>query len=168
MFCVSCGTQNPTGAFCTSCGAALERVEPVGTFGTASSTKAGLQNKHKIMIGAGAALLLVLIIVFSGALKPNPLIGAVSACNLSEVEGVELSDGDKTLSVDTEGEEEYSGASYSDYLCVIEDLGTPTRITERMDHTSAMDGQLTDSADGLTYFWKYHPNSGVMLTVTID
>jgi hypothetical protein len=118
-----------------------------------------------VAIGSGVVVLLILVI---GVFSPSPLARAYSTCGLETVIGAYLEDGERTLTVDTMGEDEVLGASYSDYLCVLGALETPSRITSRMDGTSAMDGQQTDTADGLTYFWKYHPDSGVQLTVSMD
>jgi hypothetical protein len=179
MFCVKCGTKNTEAAFCANCGTALSAPKRK----TASkSSKSGeplavLQEKAKdflqkpfgkpVAIGGGAFLVLLLILG-TGVLSPNPLKTAYDDCGLDLVLETYLEDGDRTLTVDTLGEEDLFGASYFDYLCVLESLETPSRITTRMDGTSALDGQQTDSADGLTYFWKYHPDRGVQLTVTLD
>lgn len=179
MFCVKCGTKNESGAFCVSCGAPLEvLLKQTGSSAKSSSNSSSeLQSKITELlkkpaarfsaIGAGAVVL-ILVLIGSGVLAPNPLQKAYEDCSLESVSGAELADGGKTLLVDTKGEEEVSGASYFDYLCVLTSLETPSRITARMDQTSSLDGQQTDSADGLTYFWKYHPDSGIRLTVSRD
>ena len=179
MFCVKCGTKNEVGAFCASCGAPLEVLlkQTGSTENSSSGSSSGVQSKMTALLKkpaarfsaiAGGAILLVLVLLGSGVLAPNPLQIAYEDCSLESVSGVELADGGKTLLVDTMGEEEVSGASIVDYICVLTSLETPSRITSRMDQTSSLDGQQTDSADGLTYFWKYHPDTGIRLTVSRD
>jgi hypothetical protein len=180
MFCVKCGTKNSSAAFCVNCGAPLESVGATSSTQVSQSTQQSesqssldpkaLLKKPIFRVGAAVAvaLAIVLVIFASGIFSPNPLAQAYDECGLESVEGTELADGGKTLLVDTMGEDEISGASYFDYQCVLTALDTPTRITNRMGETSSLDGQQTDSADGLTYFWKYHPDDGIRLTVSRD
>ena len=179
MFCVKCGTKNTDAAFCANCGTALSapRKKSASKSSKSKQPLAVLQEKAKdflqkpfgkpVAIGGGAFLVLLLVLG-TGVFSPNPLKAAYEDCGLDLVLDTYLEDGDRTLTVDTMGDEDIFGASYDDYVCVLESLGTPNRITSRMDGTSALDGQQTDSADGLTYFWKYHPNRGIQLTVTLD
>jgi hypothetical protein len=174
---VKCGTKNTEGVFCFSCGTPLEvtNKKSASRSSKSKSPVEELQGRARgflerpygkpVAIGGGVVVLLVVAI---GVFSPNPLQVAYDTCGLGSVVDTYLLDGDRTLTVDTMGEEEFLGASYTDYLCVLGSLDTPSRITSRMDGTSAMDGQQTDTADGLTYFWKYHPDSGIQLTVTLD
>jgi hypothetical protein len=176
MFCVKCGTKNTDAAFCENCGTALsapkkksgskssKSSKPVAAF--QEKVKAFLQKPYGKPVAIGGGVLL--LILGTGVLSPNPLKTAYDSCGLEFVLDTYLEDGDRTLTLDTMGEDDFDGASYVDYLCVLGSLNTPSRITSRMDGTSAMDGQQTDTADGLTYFWKYHPDSGIQLTVTLD
>jgi hypothetical protein len=179
VFCVKCGTKNEGAAFCVSCGSPLEvsavksgKTGPQGA-NTSTSVQGKLSDLMKnpaarfAAIGAGAVVVLG-IVMSSGVLSPNPLQQAYEDCSLESVEGTQLADGGSTLVVDTMGEEEFSGASYADFQCVLTSLETPTRITTRMGETSASDGQVTDSAEGLNYFWSYHPDDGILLTVSRD
>ncbi len=179
MFCVKCGTKNEGAAFCVSCGTPLEvtavRTGKSGSQGEKTPTpmpgKLSDLMKNPVArfaaIGAGA-IVVVAIAMSSGLLSPNPLQQAYEDCALVSVEGAQLADGGSTLVLDTMGEEEFSGASYADFECVLTSLDTPTRITTRMGETSSRDGQQTDSAEGLNYFWKYHPDDGIALTVSRD
>jgi hypothetical protein len=176
MFCVKCGTKNTDAAFCQNCGTALSapKKKSASKSSTPNKTvtvfqekaKAFLQKPYGKPVAIGGGILLLLL--GTGVLSPNPLKTAYDSCGLDLVLETYLEDGDRTLTVDTKGEDDLFGASYVDYLCVLGSLNTPSRITSRMDGTSALDGQQTDSADGLTYFWKYHPDSGIQLTVTLD
>jgi hypothetical protein len=179
MYCVKCGTKNIDAVFCSSCGTALEVAKKKSVSKNSKAGKAAgslperaqqfLKKPYGKPAAIGGTLTLVLVLVLAtGVLSPNPLKVAYETCGLETVEDAYLLDGDRTLTVDTMGEDEISGASYVDYICVLASLETPSRITSRMDGTSAMDGQQTDSADGITYFWKYHPDSGVQMTAALD
>jgi hypothetical protein len=179
MFCVKCGTKNTDAVFCSSCGTPLDvaKNKSASKSSMASGPIGEIQAKAQeffrkpygkpAAIGGGITVVFLLALG-SGVLSPNPLKTAYDTCDLGTVYGASLLDGDRTLIVDTKGEKELSGASLVDFLCVLAALETPSRITTRMDGTSALDGQQTDSANGITYFWKYHPNSGIQMTATLD
>ena len=76
-----------------------------------------------------------------------------------------LSDGGKTLTFDTKGEEDTSGDSIDDMWCVLTKLKITTAVTSHMESTRALDGQQTDEWDGVKARWTYHPDSGVGLTL---
>lgn len=179
MFCVKCGTKNEGAAFCVSCGTPLEvkaaKTGQNGATGPSSTSSAqgmisDLMNKPAARFAAIVAGVVVVggFAFSSGLLSPNPLQQAYEDCSLESTAGTQLADGGATLVVDTMGEEDLSGASYADFQCVLTSLETPTRITTRMGETSASDGQVTDSAEGLNYFWSYHPDDGILLTVSRD
>lgn len=179
MFCVKCGTKNEGAAFCVSCGTPLEvsAVKSGKTGSQGGNTSPSMQGKlsdfmknpaARFGVIAAGAVVIVGIAMSSGVLSPNPLQQAYEDCSLESVEDTQLADGGSTLVLDTMGEEDFSGASYADFQCVLTSLETPTRITTRMGETSANDGQQTDSAEGLNYFWKYHPDDGIALTVSRD
>lgn len=79
--------------------------------------------------------------------------------------GVTLHDGNKTLIVDTRGEEDASGASANTLYCVLGYLKTPVAVIEHMDSTRALDGRQTDSWGEFTAGWTYHPDDGMDLTI---
>ncbi len=43
-------------------------------------------------------------------------------------------------------------------------LGLPDYVWEEMLQTSAMDGRLSETANGITVTWKYHPDNGLEAT----
>lgn len=165
MFCPSCGTANSESRFCINCGSAVQpAVQPEFTGITVSNKK--LKN---VLALVGSVLLLGIIVVgVSVALTPNPLVEAVSSCSLDGSDGIELADGDETLIVDTEGNEDFSGASYDDLACLLAALNVPERIINSMNSTSSLDGNVTDSFDNINMSWRYHPDSGVNLAVSMN
>lgn len=180
MFCPSCGTANPDSRFCINCGVevnpAVQVAPAVGGFATgttqvppATGATAFFKKPLNIVALAGGLVLVVAVAIgVSAALTPNPLVQAVAGCSLEGSEGIELTDGDKTLIVDTEGEEDYEGASYDDYLCITEGLNLPERIKDSMGKTRALDGTMNDTFENLSLTWRYHPNTGIDLTVAMD
>jgi hypothetical protein len=80
-------------------------------------------------------------------------------------DGVVVSDGGKTLSIDTEGEEDYSGATYTDFNCILNAVETPQFVQEQISATSALMGRQTDEFDGIEVSWSFHPDSGAKLTM---
>lgn len=180
MFCPSCGTANPDSRFCINCGVEVNPAAQVASeisgsnvgsthVAAAKGASAFFKKPRNILAVAGGLLLVVAVAVgVSVALTPNPLVQAVAGCSLEGAEGIELTDGDKTLIIDTEGEEDYEGASYDDYLCITEGLNLPERIKDSMGKTRALDGTMNDTFENLTLTWRYHPDSGIDLTVAMD
>jgi hypothetical protein len=116
--------------------------------------------------------LIVLAVVAVGCIvifnRPNPLIEAVKTCDLKYTDGVDLSDQNKTLTIDTMGDTDYTGASIDDYTCVVEALKTPARITNQIESTTLLDGSETGKADGLSYYWNYSTDNGLFLQISIE
>lgn len=75
--------------------------------------------------------------------------------------GVSVQDNGKTLAVDMMGDEDYTGASYDDVLCIVTQVGTPSYIKEAMWATRALDGRQSDEFDGISVSWSYHPDTGI-------
>lgn len=79
----------------------------------------------------------------------------------------QLSDGDRTLVVDTEGEESGSGvATFEDLGCILGQVSTPDSVIARMEATRALDGMQSGSWDGFEASWTYHPDDGLDLIIT--
>lgn len=74
--------------------------------------------------------------------------------------GVSVSDNGTTLSVDTMGEEDYSGADYYDMVCIVNAVGTPSYIISNMDTTNSLMGRQFDEFDGIEVSWSFHPDNG--------
>jgi len=90
---------------------------------------------------------------------------AYESCGPSE--GLDLVDGGTTLALDAQGEEDFTGASYETVDCVLGALEAPSRVTELMNSTRALDGRQTGTWDGITATWSYHPDTGLDLLLTV-
>ena len=174
MFCSSCGSQLSTdSAFCPNCGANNQPTSETSTTGASAGAGAAgatifLKSTNGRLVSAivGVALLGGAIFAFSGAGGPN-LSSALSACGLSETaEGVTLGDGGKALFLDGEGEEDWSGMSYSDQICVLDELKVPEIVMKQMEKTSSLMGVQDAEWDGLSAKWTYHPDKGFELSIT--
>lgn len=93
------------------------------------------------------------------------LTAAVESCDGPE--GLSVSDAGRTLTFDMEGEDEYSGASVEDIVCVLLDLGVPTSVIANMEQTTAMDGRQSDDWDDFEMSWSYHPDRGLDGVITV-
>lgn len=186
MFCVNCGASVQSSNFCEQCGAhqPASSNSSIGSATPSASSNfqdAGLGLRSRadrlkkkrpllvlwITIGALVAVTSVSFLFIPALLQGNPFKNAIEVCGLEGAPGVELADDDKTLEIDTEGDEDYFGASYDDLACMVSELDFPSRVITRMDNTRALDGQLTDEFDGLVLYWSYHPDTGINLIVNL-
>lgn len=80
-----------------------------------------------------------------------------------------LVDDSKTLIVTTEGEDaDPLGVSTFWLGCALEQLDAPARVTEAVNSTRALDGVQDAEWDGYEAEWRYHPDDGVNLIISID
>lgn len=92
----------------------------------------------------------------------TPLEAAADTCDAGRI-----ADNGRTLLVDTQGEEDATGDSMDDLVCLLLSLDTPTAVIDHMSSTRALDGMQTNSWDEFDARWNYHPNSGMGLTITL-
>lgn len=76
-----------------------------------------------------------------------------------------VADHGRTLIFDTKGESDGKGHAMSDVACVLRLLLIPQAVVSHIDSTRALDGQQTDSWEGINARWSYHPGSGLNLTL---
>lgn len=79
-----------------------------------------------------------------------------------------LADGNRTLTMDVKGKEDAQGSSYEYQACVLRELGAPSSVASHMEQTTSMDGRQTESWDGITVAWSFHPDRGSDMVVTLD
>ena len=88
---------------------------------------------------------------------------AYEACQKNgTIEYVTLADQGESLIIDT-------GSQYGTLTgaaCVVKALNTPTYVISQIDATTALMGAQTATANGITYRWSYHPDTGVKMTIT--
>lgn len=118
--------------------------------------------KTLLIVGAVGVIALALS---SCAPGPTTLEKVYDECNLSE--GVRIGDEGDTLSLDMIGEEDYSGASIEDVVCLVNSplLKMPEFIISGIETTRALDGKQTGEWDNFQAEWSYHPNHGLDLMI---
>lgn len=78
-----------------------------------------------------------------------------------------LGDGDKSLIIDGDGDEDY-GAPLTDTVCVLDALDVTDAVLEKMNSTSALMGVVSASWNGITAEWTYHPDNGFDIILTVE
>jgi hypothetical protein len=91
------------------------------------------------------------------------LAAAKTTCGADEVA---LADGDKTLVIDSTGDEDTHGVSSSTVACLLTNLGTPVAVTQQMGSTRSVDGRQSATWPGFSASWTYHPDQGLDIIVT--
>ena len=81
--------------------------------------------------------------------------------------GTTIADKGKTLIVDSSGEEDYTGISYTSVTCIFNAISMPTAVQAHVGDTRALDGRQEDSWDGFTASWTYHPDEGMDMIVRV-
>ena len=76
-----------------------------------------------------------------------------------------VADQGRTLIFDTKGNDDASGHDMADVACVLNLLLIPQAVVTHIDSTRALDGQQTDTWQGINARWTYHPDSGLTLTL---
>ncbi len=80
--------------------------------------------------------------------------------------GIRISDEGKTISIDGNGEYEYSGADLSDIACVLYAIEIPDYVISNMDSTNSLMGRQTANfGDDIDVSWSYHPDNGLDVVV---
>jgi hypothetical protein len=135
---------------------------PVATAidGTAGSGS----KKPWIITGAIMAVAVVVALLFAiGSGGPTKIEEAAEDCGLTRNVG----DDGTSITVRTKGDDDPLGDSYSDLVCLFDEMAIPDRIVSQIGQTRALDGTLSASWDEFEAFWNYHPDSGANLTIYV-
>jgi len=120
-------------------------------------------------VGAAAtAVAFTVVPAALAAIQESPLEEAYASCELESAVGIELRDGGKTITLDSKGEEDLTGASIVEIACILSELDMPSSISSHIDQTTSMDGRQSESWDGMTISWSYHPDRGLDGVLTLD
>jgi hypothetical protein len=110
----------------------------------------------------------------SAAAKPKPaafspkaaIDKALTGCSMTQVaDGVGVSDGGKTLTIDGEGNDG-GGLAIDKEFCLLKSLKMPDSIRQDMGQTRALDGAQSGSWGHWDVTWRYHPDDGLDMVVT--
>ena len=170
MFCSSCGAaMESNAAFCPSCGSKIAAVQAAPEFGAAPAVAQKSRKNLLIGIGGGAALLLILAFVVPsllGGIGGTDFRAVLADCELDETSsGVTLDDDGRGLFLDAEGDEDYSGMSYSDQQCVLDGLKVPSSVMTQINNTSSLMGVQDAEWDDIAASWTYHPDNGLEMSI---
>lgn len=91
-----------------------------------------------------------------------PLLVATSTC--SSTPDAVLSEDGKSVTLDTQGEDDIEGEDVADVQCFLRGLGAPDYVAQHISTTRALDGQQTDEWDDIEARWTYHPDNGLQIT----
>lgn len=100
--------------------------------------------------------------------RSTVLADSLSSCQVPESDDAALGDGGTSLSLESEGEDDFSGLGDEDLFCVLNELKIPDRVEQDMFNTTSMDGRREASWEGLTVSWSYHPDRGMDTIVYLD
>jgi hypothetical protein len=102
-------------------------------------------------------------LVFGRGSSPS-LAAAEKSCNDGRTDTT-LGDGGKTLIINASGDAIKSIIDVQTVACVLDYLHTPAAVRSHISSTRALDGRQTDSWDGFTAAWTYHPDDGLDITI---
>lgn len=111
-----------------------------------------------------AAILGVAAYLAFGRDSGPTLTAANQSCNDGRTDA-QLGDGGKTLIINSSGDAIKSIVDTQTVACVLDYLKMPAAVRAHIEGTRALDGRQTDSWDGFTAAWTYHPDDGLDITV---
>ena len=80
----------------------------------------------------------------------------------------QLSSDGRSISFDTEGEDDSDGDGMYSAFCTLRILGAADFVFEAILSTRALDGRVEESWDKFSASWTYHPDTGMRLTVVAE
>ncbi|MFD1210655.1 hypothetical protein ACFQ36_01190 [Arthrobacter sp. GCM10027362] len=152
--------------------------------------KATWKSRWKLCLGAAIAIGLVLTIVGivveenvaskaraaeaarvaaeeAEAARLRLLPDAADACFAASDGGVEIGDEGRSLTLQTRGNESFSGTSFITVACILRELEIPDSVMNRMGNTRALDGRQDAEWADYAASWSYHPDSGMNVIVEL-
>ncbi|ROP57404.1 hypothetical protein [Rathayibacter sp. PhB185] len=102
----------------------------------------------------------------TGSQSASALTNAVEEC-VTNTEGAALSDGDRTLTIDSEGEEDFAGLDYSELECLLTETDAPQSVVSHVNQTTSLNGRQTEEWGDVSFSWSYHPDRGADGVFTI-
>jgi hypothetical protein len=147
-------TRKPVNKALLVAGASFVIGAMLGIAGTAITISAVNDSNAKAAAKAEAA-------AQAAASKIRPLKEAAGGCDIIGEPGAKLGDGDHSLSLDGQGEKDYSGLPMQKIDCVLNNIHVPDFIRAEMGKTRALDGTQRESWDNFSVSWTYHPDDGL-------
>ena len=164
--------QTPTEPAAGSSNTASDALAPAGVDASADAHPFPKTAKNRMPAVFGiAGLATGLVLGFLAAqidlaTPSNAINEAVASCGVEDDEWIVVGDEGASVSLDTEGEES-PGTTYSNAVCVLDELGMPDSVSNRMGSTRALDGRQDAQWGEFSATWGYHPDSGMNVVVEI-
>jgi hypothetical protein len=95
---------------------------------------------------------------------------AVKRCNADQG----ISAGEDFLTIDGNGQEDFTGADFVKTVCLVKESQMPPRVTSRWQSTNALQGVLEDEWEVLSgkatvkVSWSFHPDSGPSMSFKLE
>ncbi|MFF1875631.1 hypothetical protein [Kitasatospora herbaricolor] len=99
--------------------------------------------------------------------KKYTLLTVLTDCGLGGSTDAELADDGYTLTVNGQGNDDYSGLQIDDEACILDALKAPSAVVSHVDQTTSMDGRQTETWGDVTMAWSYHPDRGLDAVFTV-
>ncbi|TGJ97544.1 hypothetical protein DLJ96_06230 [Actinotalea fermentans ATCC 43279 = JCM 9966 = DSM 3133] len=96
------------------------------------------------------------------------LADAVETCDLAGDPWFVVADEGSTLTFDNKGDDEITGGSFENLVCLLDALDAPSSVRSHMGQTTSLDGRQEASWDGVAIAWSYHPDRGMDGVVTVE
>ena len=125
------------------------------------------------LIAAAVALALTMTGCSAAAAKPTPtptrtlMQQAMDKCDLISVSpGLSLGDENHTMILDGKGDDDTDGMTYETQRCLLKALDVTDAAMSEIEQTRALDGKQEASWGKVNASWRYHPDSGLEMTLT--
>jgi hypothetical protein len=145
---------------------------PDSTYGIWMTTEPVAAKSRRALWIVLAAFVVLLVAGFGaylalGRSSGPTLTAAVEKCNDGRTDA-RLGDGGKTLIVNASGDAIKTIIDTQTEACILDYLETPESVRAHIEGTRALDGRQTDSWDGFTAAWTYHPDDGLDITIEAE
>jgi hypothetical protein len=124
-----------------------------GAVGAVAGISALQASAHKQAVHASA--------VAAEKAASKTLSRALSGCSITEGDDADIADGGYTLTINGEGNDDFSGVAIDDWACLTTALKTPQSVVSHIDQTTSLDGRQSATWGDLTLDWTYHPDRGL-------
>jgi hypothetical protein len=143
---------------------------------TAPAVSPGLSNNTRLALILGGIAVVILLGVLAWRVQASSgsvTEDAADQCSNGEIDGefysgsygAYISTGPGSVTVDT-GPDSSGGKGVDAALCVLGALDTSDSTRTRISHTTSLMGTVETDENGLHYEFSYHPDNGLLLTVT--
>lgn len=120
-----------------------------------------------IAIGAIAVIAFTGITSSIGSATAEIFQPVLTACGMSDDGDSRIGDGGNSLTINGKGNDDATGISVNDFVCVMTELETPDSVVSHVSQTTSLDGRQTERWSNLSMSWSYHPDRGADVIYTV-